>query len=100
MHIDAVGAAVELRGADLHEMHEGLVETRGDGYRSVEPALHLCRCNSKGVDFGGHGRVPSVGFRHHDEWDVAGVTSRPEFLQRPARQTGRVTAVGLLARRP
>src|SRR5689334_17914982 len=40
VHIDAVGAAVDLRSTDLDELGEARVEAGVDGRRGSEPAFH------------------------------------------------------------
>jgi hypothetical protein len=61
MHIEAVGAAVDLRCTDLDEMDEGLLKARSGGYRCGSPLLHKLRSHGKKI-VGVHDSLPSVGF--------------------------------------
>ena len=60
MHIEAVGAAIDLGGPDFHEPDQGRFKARSDGERCGGPLLH--QFGGRGKEFvGGHGSVPSVG---------------------------------------
>ena len=80
MHIDAVGAAVDLGGTDLHEMHEVRFKARGDGERCVEPVLHQRQGRRRRDQFWQSWLVSFCWFRHHDEAEAASVTSHAEIL--------------------
>jgi hypothetical protein len=44
MHVAAEGAAVDLRGADLHQLHQAFLEPVLErALAVVEPGLHGCR---------------------------------------------------------
>src|SRR5262249_27388419 len=67
MHVDAVGAAVDLRGADLHEFHQARLEASGDRERRAGPCLHDVGGGGEEINLGSHWTIPFVGSDGHDE---------------------------------
>ncbi|MCY1245447.1 hypothetical protein D9M72_585990 [compost metagenome] len=80
MHVDAVGAAIDMRGADLDEFDDGRVQARGNGDGGAHPVFHQLGGGSEKVDLGSHGSVSFRWFRYHDETGLAGVTSPRNFF--------------------
>src|SRR5262249_40353689 len=67
MHVDAVGAAVDLRGADLHEFHQARLEAGGERGRPAGPGLHDVGGGGEEINLGSHWTIPFVGSDGHDE---------------------------------
>jgi len=61
MHIEAVGAAIDLGSTNLHKLGKGRFEARSNGIRCAEPGPHELRSRGEGIEFGGHDGFPSVG---------------------------------------
>src|SRR5262245_26194414 len=59
MHVEAVGAAVDLRGADLDKLHEARLEASLDLLRSGEPSLHDIGGGGEDIDLGSHWTILS-----------------------------------------
>src|SRR5438128_1806141 len=78
MHVDAVGAAIDLGGAQLHQPHDGRLKARRDGERGAGPLLHGVGGGGKEV-VRGHGSVPSVGSDTMTSRGPANVTLPPDF---------------------
>jgi hypothetical protein len=60
VHVEAIGAAVDLRGADLDQFEQAMLDRRCDLERHVEPSLHLGRRGGERIEALGHGRSPWV----------------------------------------
>src|SRR5690606_787616 len=74
VHIDAIGTAIDLRGADFDQFGQTRLEALINGDRNLVPACHKVGCRSNGVQFGSHGSVPSVGSDTDDDSGSADVT--------------------------
>src|SRR5262249_37529864 len=61
MHVDAVGAAVDLRGADLHELDQARLEAGGNLERSAGPDLHDVGSGGEEINLGSHWTIPFMG---------------------------------------
>src|SRR5580704_18643135 len=61
MHVDAVGAAVDLRGANLHELDQARLEAGGDRERSAGPDLHDVGGGGEEINLGSHWTIPFMG---------------------------------------
>src|SRR5262249_35627370 len=61
MHVDAVGAAVDLRGANLHELSQTRLEAGVDRERSAGPNLHDVGGGGEEIDLGCHWAIPFAG---------------------------------------
>src|SRR5262249_8124499 len=60
MHVDAVGAAVDLRGADLDEFHQARLEAGGDRERRAGPHLHDVGGGGEEINLNSHWTIPFV----------------------------------------
>src|SRR5690606_4607873 len=96
VHIDAVGAPVELRGADLDQPDEGLVEAGADFHRCRRPGLHGGGGGGEVVE-SAHGGLPwdsRYGRRSPGPRDIAcgapcATAAANGLAGRPSRRTGR-----------
>jgi hypothetical protein len=59
MHVDAVGTAVDLRGANFHELDQGRLEASGDRERSAGPDLHDVGGGGEEINLGSHWTILS-----------------------------------------
>ena len=77
MHVKAKGAAVDLRYADLHEIHQGVFQAKLEGALAVfEPRLHGSRRGREWVQSRCHDYLLVKGAStRHDEMDGSCVTS-------------------------
>src|SRR3546814_15476424 len=75
MHVEAMGAAVDLRRADLDQLEQiGLDPGLFDLLREREPGLHQLRRGLVGVGTGGHRTSPVGGCHRHDDRAPPNVT--------------------------
>src|SRR5262249_54919750 len=58
---DAVGAAVDLRGADLHELDQARLEAGADLERGAGPDLHDVGGGGEEINLGSHRTIPFMG---------------------------------------
>src|SRR5262249_56955433 len=77
MHVDAVGAAVDLRGADLDEFHQARLEAGGDRERRAGPHLHDVGGGGEGIKLSSHWTIPFVSSNAIASPRATTVTLRP-----------------------
>src|SRR5262249_53560505 len=82
MHVDAVGAAVDLRGADLDEFHQARLEAGGDRERRAGPHLHDVGGGGEEINLSSHWTIPFVSSNDMTSPGPSIVTSRRKKLRR------------------
>src|SRR5262249_6843776 len=68
MHVDAVGAAVDLRSAKLHELDQARLEAGGDRERGGGPDPHSEGGGGEEINLGSHWTIPFVGSNDMTSW--------------------------------
>src|SRR5262245_37883432 len=87
MHVDAVGAAVDLRGANLDEFDQARLEAGLDLEGSAAPGFHDVGGGGEDINLGSHWTIPFVGSDDMTRRGCPSVTSPRKIYPCPPMQS-------------